>query len=152
MMQPNMTAISTDPRSALDRRQRDGLGLLPRSSDRWERQRRQQLNAQVGWFLLALGLTIWASGLLSLVQTRSIAFAFGVAFGLAIAARGFQLATWNDRRVGERRRTDRQAANLLGLQSTSAPTAPLPLAQRRAQASLQWADRSLTDLRPPEID
>jgi len=152
MMQATVIAVSTEPRSARDRRQRDGLGLLPRSSDRWERQRRQRLNARVGWFMLVLGLTIWAAGLLGLVQTGEIAFAFGVAFGLTIAARGFQLGTWKDRRVGERRRTDRQAVSLPELQSAVPSAAPLPRAQRRAQASTQWTDRSLTDLRPPEVD
>ena len=77
-----------DPRNPVDRRQRDGLGLLPRARTPLDRARRGGLNRLLGWLLLILGVMCWVSSLYCLFQFQEVACAFSAFLAVLIAIRG----------------------------------------------------------------
>jgi len=93
-----------DPRNPVDRRQRDGLGLLPRARTAAERAKRERLNRLLGWLMMVLGVVCWVSSLYCLFQFHEVACAFSAFLAVLIAIRGLQFVTWQDRRKTDRRR------------------------------------------------
>ena len=92
-----------DPRSQTDRRQCDGLGLLPRAKTLEEREARHRANLLIGWWLIALGLVMTLSGLRNLIRTRDFTAGVLVLLGIFVLAQGVQLVRRKERRKANRR-------------------------------------------------
>jgi len=95
-----------DPRHPVDRRQRDGLGFLPRARTAAERARRERLNRLLGWLTMVFGVVCWVGSLYGLFQFQEVACAFSAFLAVLIALYGLRLVTWRERRKIDRRRTD----------------------------------------------
>ena len=93
-----------DPRSQTDRRQRDGLGILPRAKTPEERGARRRANLMVGWWLIVLGLVAILSGLLNLIRTQDVTARVLLILGAIVLVQGVMLV-----RRKERRKVDRRA-------------------------------------------
>ena len=93
-----------DPRSQTDRRQRDGLGLLPRARTPEEREARHRANLLVGWWLIVMGLVTILSGLRNLIRTQDVTARVLLILGAIVLVQGVRLV-----RRKERRKVDRRA-------------------------------------------
>ena len=99
------TRTIPDPRSPVDRRQRDGLRLLPRATTPEERRRRQQLNRLLGWLMALCGAVILAGSLIGLLHAPEVSVLINALLGALIAAQGRQRISWKDRRKADRRKS-----------------------------------------------
>jgi hypothetical protein len=92
-----------DPRDPIDRRQRDGLGLLPRARTTQERQHRARANRAGAFTLIVFGsLVFLASLVLVFLHPASLAW-LGVLSGSLILLQGVSLAGRRERRQADRR-------------------------------------------------
>lgn len=94
-----------DPRSQTDRRQRDGLGLLPKAVSHEERLQRQHLNRLTGTFLTLFGTTVIFLTISHSSQSPVLIWSATMTLGTLIALKGVQMITWLDRRKAARRGT-----------------------------------------------
>ena len=92
-----------DPRSQTDRRQRDGLGLLPRARTPEERKARHRANLLIGWWLIALGLVTTLSGLRNLIRTPNPTARVLLILGIIVLVQGVMLVRRKERRKVDRR-------------------------------------------------
>ena len=92
-----------DPRSPTDRRQQDGLGLLPRAKTPEEREARHRANLLIGWWLIALGLVTTLSGLRNLIRTPNPTARVLLILGIIVLVQGVMLVRRKERRKVDRR-------------------------------------------------
>ena len=93
-----------DPRTPIDRRQRDGLGLLPRATSSKEHEERARANWLVALFLTLFGAFVVVGSLTSLVVHQVALGVLALLLGLFILAQGVLLIRRPERRQFNRRR------------------------------------------------
>lgn len=125
MIDPALLEEQVTERRNGDRRQKDGLGLLPVARNPDEREHRTQLNKLVGLFLAGFGAFI-AGGSSNLLVSGSTQNALlGIVLGAGMLGRGIYLIGRRERRRRGRRkvRTNgavRQASHGEGLKGEHA--------------------------------
>lgn len=92
------------PRTPIDRRQRDGLGLLPRATSSKEREERARANRLVALVLTLFGAFVVVGSLTSLVVHQVALGVLALLLGLFILAQGVLLIRRSERRQSNRRR------------------------------------------------
>ena len=104
-----------------DRRQKDGLGLLPRASTPDEHEYRARLNRLGGLFLSGFGALIagGSGSLISLGSTHS--GLSGVVLGAVLLARGLYMVGKRERRRRGRRKVRSRGESMDVIRSSSAP-------------------------------
>ena len=93
-----------NPRTPIDRRQRDGLGLLPRATSSEDRDKRARANRLVALVLTLFGAFVVVGSLTSLVVHPVALGVLALLLGLFILAQGVLLARRPERRQANRRR------------------------------------------------
>ena len=104
---PNkQTAPVSNPRSGVERRKKDGLGILPRATTPEERHKREQYNQIASITLISLGgITTLATLQMIYTQPAQLPALWpGPVLGLILFARGMYLALRPERRRDDRRR------------------------------------------------
>ena len=98
--------MNTNPdfRSPIDRRQRDGLGLLPRATSSKDRDKRARANRLVALVLTLFGAFVVVGGLTSLVVHPVALGVLTLVLGLFILGQGVLLARRPERRQSNRRK------------------------------------------------
>ena len=93
-----------NPRTPIDRRQRDGLGLLPRATNSRERKERARANRLVALVLTLFGAFVVVGSLTSLVVHPVALGVLALLLGLFILSQGVLLARRPERRQSNRRK------------------------------------------------
>ena len=92
-----------DPRSQTDRRQRDGLGILPRARTPEERETRRRANLMIGGWLIVLGLVATSFSLRHLVRVPDFNAWTLLLLGAVVLSQGVVLVRRKERRKADRR-------------------------------------------------
>ena len=92
-----------DPRSQTDRRQRDGLGILPRATTPEERETRRRANLMIGGWLIVLGLVATLFSLRHLIRVPNFSAWMLLLLGAVVLAQGVALVRRKERRKADRR-------------------------------------------------
>ena len=93
-----------DPRNPVDRRQRDGLGLLPRATSSREREQRARANRLVALVLTLFGALVVVGSLATLMVRPEQLGVLALSMGLFILGQGVLLARRPERRRSNRRK------------------------------------------------